>query len=873
MKRLFAIFVCAVLLAGLLSCSRNSGAVQIESEVQIAHLRVGVASGSSHDFYVSTFVDSDKIYRFNTNIDLFKALSTGTIDVAYTESIDINSFQYKYPEFEIHQSAMAQRNIACGINLQDTLLCNSINLFLDGFIESDIWKEMDQRWFCGPKVDAAPMFRCTVTEGKPLRVAMVGTHFPYNYVDGGELVGFEAEMAHRLAQFLDRPLELQMLTASALVPSVIQRKSDLFMSLISATPERRKNLLFSEPYLRTKPVFLTNEALAAPGVSALGGLVQLKDAFYNNLILEDRYKLVLDGLYTTLLITILSVIFGTILGGLLCWMRRSGRRWMEVASATYVEIMRGTPVLVLLMLMFYVFLVRVRASGVAVAVVTFSLNSSAYFCEMMRAAIGAIDRGQTEAGLSLGLNRFQTFMYIVAPQALRKVMPVYIGEVISLLKSTSIVGYVAVNDLTKAGDIVRSRTYDAFFPLITVSVIYFVMSYLLGLGLKRLSKVDLNIAIPVKYVSFFSGLRKKTAAPAPVDDTPIVVEHLSKTFDGTLDVLRDVNAKVGKGEVISIIGPSGTGKSTFLRCLNRLETPTSGCIRVCGNDIMDPAADVPRLRRRMGMVFQSFNLFDHLSVIDNIMLSPIRALGQSAEQARKHAMQLLEMVGLASKAESFPSQLSGGQKQRVAIARCLAMDPEIVLFDEPTSALDPSMVSEVLAVIKSLAARGMTMMVVTHEMRFAKDISTRVFYMDQGEIYEEGTPSQIFEHPVRRNTQVFINRIRECEYTVEKDNDFYGMMGRFISFCQRNGFSARWTDSVSHLIEEGLIITGGTPGITICLSYSENRSEGRVVFTCPEQIPADLLDSEDNFISAAMIRNIAHSCVVDGNRLVLDFKM
>ena len=239
----------------------------------------------------------------------------------------------------------------------------------------------------------------------------------------------------------------------------------------------------------------------------------------------------------------------------------------------------------------------------------------------------------------------------------------------------------------------------------------------------------------------------------------IRVEHLSKKY-GTLEVLRDVNAIIEKGEVISIIGPSGTGKSTFLRCLNLLDHPSGGRIEIDGADILAKGADAPALRRKMGMVFQSFNLFAHLSVLENLTLGPVKLLKKSPPDAEAKAMELLRLVGLAEKAHNFPDQLSGGQKQRVAIARCLAMEPEIILFDEPTSALDPTMVSEVLSVIRRLAKQGMTMAIVTHEMDFAREVSTRVFYMDQGIIYEEGPPEVVFEAPVRERTRDFIGKVR-----------------------------------------------------------------------------------------------------------------
>ena len=238
----------------------------------------------------------------------------------------------------------------------------------------------------------------------------------------------------------------------------------------------------------------------------------------------------------------------------------------------------------------------------------------------------------------------------------------------------------------------------------------------------------------------------------------ISVTHLKKSFNG-VTVLRDVNAEIGKGEVISIIGPSGTGKSTFLRCLNRLETPDGGRILVDGMDVTDPKTDISAVRRRMGMVFQNFNLFGNLTVIGNIMAAQCDLLGKAPAEARAKAMELLRRVGLAEKADALPDELSGGQKQRIAIARALAMDPEILLFDEPTSALDPTMVGEVLAVIKDLAKTGMTMLIVTHEMSFARDVSNRIFFMDEGVIYEEGAPDEVFNRPRKPRTIDFVGQV------------------------------------------------------------------------------------------------------------------
>ncbi|MBQ8973977.1 MAG: amino acid ABC transporter ATP-binding protein [Clostridia bacterium] len=238
----------------------------------------------------------------------------------------------------------------------------------------------------------------------------------------------------------------------------------------------------------------------------------------------------------------------------------------------------------------------------------------------------------------------------------------------------------------------------------------------------------------------------------------IHVSHLKKSFK-ELEVLEDVSLDVLEGEVVVIIGPSGSGKSTFLRCLNRLEESTGGEIVIDGISITDKSVDINKVRERVGMVFQHFNLFNNMNVLRNLMLAPVDLKKADKAQARERAMAMLERVGLSDKAESYPSQLSGGQKQRVAIARALCMKPDIMLFDEPTSALDPEMVGEVLEVMKELARDGMTMVVVTHEMGFAREVADRVLFMDGGTILEEATPEEIFSHPKNPRTQDFLNKV------------------------------------------------------------------------------------------------------------------
>ena len=870
----------------------------------------------------------------------------------------------------------------------------------------------------------------------------------------------------------------------------------------------------------------------------------LTESFYNNLIVEDRYKMILDGLQVTLLITLFSAILGTLLGGLVCWMRMSRRVWQQQAAKIYIDLMRGTPVLVLLMLMYYVVMAPMDTTGIVVAIVTFAMNTAAYISEMLRTTIQGIDQGQTEAGLALGFTQRQTFFKIVMPQVVRAVMPVYQGEVISLLKGTSIVGYIAVADMTRASDLIRSRTFDAFFPLILTAIIYFFVAWLIGLLLQSLvkrqyvksavaavlllllglagyqssqesgktiadsdvpavfkalkgkrvavivgsiqdiavtdmapdadmmrmtSSADLLAAlenhkadvagsesltlifckevsdkvdsvdakqkpIPVgacfrtgnttlqqdfnsflaeikrdgtyqkiyerwqktedpsamaipqqrgtgrtlrvatypalppfnfinsgklsglepelltewanrrnwkleflimdfaaqipavqtgkadmamgsisitkerqKQVLFSDGyieshimlitrkgeagiltaqnqqtdakslseeegidylwwlasiliiigggtylfIRRKHQAPTAVANaslsaphSPLIsVSHLKKSY-GTLDVLRDINADVRRGEVISIIGPSGTGKSTFLRSLNLLDPPTGGSIVVDGENILAKGYPVNRLRQKMGMVFQSFNLFEHKTVLENVIFAPCQLIHQPEAEARKEGLALLRKVGLAEKADVYPSSLSGGQKQRVAIARALAMKPEVILFDEPTSALDPTMVGEVLSVIRQLAQEGMTMLIVTHEMKFAHDVSTRIFFMYDGYIHEDGSPSQIFEAPIHSATKAFIQRIRKEVFEIGgPDFDFLGMHSAISAFCHKYGISEK--EDTAHQLTDWMLNGAMAPyrPITVRITHSEQSLVTALDFMVERMTDTPLTDT------------------------------
>lgn len=354
----------------------------------------------------------------------------------------------------------------------------------------------------------------------------------------------------------------------------------------------------------------------------------------------------------------------------------------------------------------------------------------------------------------------------------------------------------------------------------------------------------------------------------------ISIRHLRKEYPNVVP-LEDVSAEIKRGEVISVIGPSGTGKSTLLRCINLLETPTSGEIMVDGVCITDKKCKVNLVRRKMGMVFQSFYLFAHKKIIENIMMGQTDLLGRSRQEAYDRGMELLRTVGLSDKALAYPDELSGGQKQRAAIARTVAMEPEIILFDEPTSALDPTMVGEVLSVMRRLAGEGLTMLIVTHEMKFAREVSTRVFYMDQGEIYEQGTPEQIFGHPSKKLTRMFIRQLKELKADITPGTfDFPGFMTQIEEFGRKRQLSQRQIYAAQLAAEEVLLqklLPAAPPDMSFALEYSEREGQAviRIIyggalfhpFEDPEDLSARILK--------AVAKELQHSYQDGENHLII----
>lgn len=341
----------------------------------------------------------------------------------------------------------------------------------------------------------------------------------------------------------------------------------------------------------------------------------------------------------------------------------------------------------------------------------------------------------------------------------------------------------------------------------------------------------------------------------------ITIKHLRKEYDHVTP-LKDVNAEIEKGDVISIIGPSGTGKSTLLRCINQLETPTFGQVIIDGADMTDSKTDILKVRRKVGMVFQSFNLFSHKMVIENVMMAPMDLLGLSKQEAFDEGVRYLKMVGLGEKLYAYPDELSGGQKQRVAIARCLAMKPEIILFDEPTSALDPTMVGEVQAVIKDLARQKLTMMVVTHDMAFSQEVANRIFYMDEGVVYEDGTPDEIFNNPKREKTKAFVKRLRTMEYQIRSvDFDLYQLNAQIEEFGRKHYLSVKEVRNIQLVVEELVVhsLLLHTEDILVQVGCFLEDNQVEVLFEYGGQPFDPFHNNQEDMLSMLLVRQITEN--------------
>ena len=458
--------------------------------------RIGVLLGSVYDTYSMKNFPKATILQYKSPSDIILAVKSGKVDAAFYSYETLLEILQSDKEFGVLDKSVFSVPIGMGFNKENDSLREKFNVFLQQTKENGLFDDMVNRWILNGVTDM-PVIENPKTNGV-LTVGMVSDKgLPFTIVKDNKMIGFDVELVERFAAYLGKELKLVDMEFGSLIAAVSTNKVDIIASTLMITEERKQKIDFSDPYYKLNAsVFALKKNIESTNTSeltklgeqsdtpvAIPFLKNLSDSFYSNIILENRYLLLVDGLKTTALIALISTLFGTLLGAFICFMRMSKNKLLITIAKLYISIMRGTPVLVLLMIVYYVVFASVNINPLIAAVFAFGTNFAAYVSEMFRTSIESIDKGQKEAGIAGGFTKIQTFIYIIIPQALRQVLPVYKGEFISLVKMTSIVGYIAVQDLTKASDIIRSRTFDAFFPLIMVAVLYFFVSWSLALAL------------------------------------------------------------------------------------------------------------------------------------------------------------------------------------------------------------------------------------------------------------------------------------------------------------------------------------------------------------------------------------------------------
>jgi len=510
---------------------------------------------------------------------------------------------------------------------------------------------------------------------------------------------------------------------------------------------------------------------------------------------------VLEGLARTLELTVLGSVAGAALGTVLALARVSQSRLLSGLSWGYIWLFRSIPLIVLLLVLnnlgylydtinigipyssinWFSYSTADLISPFTAAVLGLSLNQAAFSAEIIRGGILAVDQGQLEAAAALGLPRQRQIFHIVLPQAMRSILPAAFNDIIGMAKGTANVYILALPELFYSIQVIYHRNLEVI-PLLMVATVWYlvILTVLSGVQVqveRRYARGALRQQAASRWQRLRGTAQSKPVVPAvaqPAASLPqvkggaVAIHGVSKQF-GSQRVLEDVSLSIAAGSVTAIIGPSGSGKSTLLRSINHLERVSSGFIDIDGELIgyrqqghsLHELKEKDILKRRIevGMVFQNFNLFPHLTVLENLIEAPQAVRGLSREQAEQQARLLLQRVGLADKADAWPRQLSGGQQQRVAIARALALRPKVLLFDEPTSALDPELVNEVLDVIKELANSGTTLIIVTHEIGFAREVADTVVFMEKGRIVESGSPEQVLRHPQQQRTREFLAKV------------------------------------------------------------------------------------------------------------------
>lgn len=478
-------FLGFLLLIGLVSCEAKQ---EIDESLPtsagdlVGH-KVAVISGALQD------VKYDKVFgtgmmRINTAPEVLAACETGVAEFCMMDSVHF--IGAKAEERGVHYcfTDTLGGDVGVAFNKASTKLCEEYNAWLRQAKEDGSHKEMIDRWTKGDVENAVMPDLGPEPAGEPLLIGIT-TDFPFAFVKNTQWVGLEVEMANRWGRSMGRPVKVTLFDFSALIAALETNKVDAVCAFMYITPERCKRVLFSDPYYSSHTVCFKHMPQKAAKLN-LFSWSSIKESFNNNIIVEDRWKLIVDGLWETVVISFFAILFGTLIGAVICWMRMSRLKVLSKTATVIIDIVRGIPVLVFLMVLFYIIFASSGLKARWVAIIAFAINFGAYVSEMFRTGIEGVDKGQTEAGLSLGFTKVQTFVRYIIPQALRKVVPVYKGEVISIIKSTSVVGYIAIQDLTKVSDIIRSRTFDAFFPLIIISIIYFFLTWLIGKLLDRL---------------------------------------------------------------------------------------------------------------------------------------------------------------------------------------------------------------------------------------------------------------------------------------------------------------------------------------------------------------------------------------------------
>jgi polar amino acid transport system substrate-binding protein len=482
----------AVLCAG---CGQNQpGKALLASVDDLTDKRIAVQLGTVYDLYATKTFPNATVLQYPTFQEVTLSVSTGKADAGLSDIDVLNEVMLANPDLVKLGNPIFKSPVAAGFRKTDADRRTAFNAFLKEIRGNGVWADMSDRWMT-KRDQQMPALPAAATKG----TVIVGTSsggFPFAAVQNNELVGFDVELARRFGAHIGAEIRFVDQDFAAHIAALVSGKIDVILASMFDTEERRKQIDFSEPYFEQDSYAFTVKAntAAAGAAAAAGGASRgsfadrVAGSFRSNILIERRYLLILDGLKTTAIIAVLATLFGTALGALVCFMRMSPLAVLRVPARLYIDVVRGIPVLVLLMLIFYVVFASVNISPILVAVIAFGMNFAAYVSEMFRAGIEHIDRGQSEAGIAMGFTRAQTFRFIVLPQMIQRVLPVYKGEFISMVKMTSIVGYIAVQDVTKASDIIRSRTFDPFFPLIMVAVLYFLIAWVLMQALEYLER-------------------------------------------------------------------------------------------------------------------------------------------------------------------------------------------------------------------------------------------------------------------------------------------------------------------------------------------------------------------------------------------------